>query len=151
MRVLSVIVPLLLCSLVAYAQEATTVKRTFIEKRYNIFFRIDSPVIEYDFKENRHTIEQMVADIQTTLELNGAVPSQLLIMSTASPDGGYQHNQRLARNRAASTEKLLLELFPQFKDANIQVSFLEEDWDGLLQILKTHPEFPQREEMMEVI
>lgn len=150
-KVLSILVLFLLCNLTVYSQEVTAAKRTFIEKRYNIFFRVDNPVIEYDFKENKRTIEQMVADIQTTLELDGAVPSQLLIMSTASPDGGYEYNKQLARNRARSTEKLLLELFPQFKDANIQVSYLEEDWDGLLQILKAHPEFPQREEMIKVI
>lgn len=151
LRVLAVIVPLLLSAFTSYSQENETKRRAFIEKRYNIFFRINSPVIDYGFKDNKRTIEQMVEDIQTTLEIDGAVPNQLLILSTASPDGGYAFNQALARNRARSTEKLLLELFPQFKDANIQVDFLEEDWDGLLQILKAHPEFPQREEMMAVI
>lgn len=122
-----------------------------IEKRYNLFFRINSPVIDKDFKDNARTIETMREDIETTLQLDGAVPDSLLILSTASPDGGYEFNRRLAKNRAASTEKLLLEMFPQFKDAHIKVEFLEEDWDGLLQVLKAHPEFPQREEMMAVV
>lgn len=122
-----------------------------IEKRYNIFFRINSPVIDEDFKDNASTIATMREDIETTLQLDGAVPDSLLILSTASPDGGYEFNRRLAKNRAASTEKLLLEMFPQFKNAHIKVEFLEEDWDGLLQVLKAHPEFPQREEMMAVV
>ena len=122
-----------------------------VEKRYNIFFRINSPVIEKDFKDNARTIAQMKEDIDSTLAIDGVVPDSLLILSTASPDGGYEFNRRLARNRAASTEKLLLEMFPQFKDAHIQVEYLEEDWDGLRQVLKAHPEFPQGEEMMAVI
>lgn len=93
----------------------------------------------------------MRQDIEATLQMDGSVPDSLLILSTASPDGGYEFNKRLARNRAASTEKLLLEMFPQFKDAHIKVEYLEEDWDGLRQVLRAHPEFPQREEMMAVI
>lgn len=123
----------------------------YIEKRYNLFFRVNLFKIEEDFQDNARTIAQMREDIENTLKLDGAVPDSLLILSTASPDGSYAFNKKLARNRAASTEKLLLEMFPEFKDAHIQVEFLEEDWDGLRQVLKAHPEFPQRDEMMAVI
>ena len=124
---------------------------SYVVKRYNLFFRINSPVIYEDFQDNAKTIATMRQDIEATLQMDGSVPDSLLILSTASPDGGYEFNKRLAKNRAASTEKLLLEMFPQFKDAHIKVEYLEEDWDGLRQVLRAHPEFPQREEMMEVI
>ena len=124
---------------------------SYVVKRYNLFFRINSPVIDEDFQDNAKTIATMRQDIEATLQMDGSVPDSLLILSTASPDGGYEFNKRLARNRAASTEKLLLEMFPQFKDAHIKVEYLEEDWDGLRQVLRAHPEFPQREEMMAVI
>ena len=143
-----------LCSLlpICLAQAQTSASyNPHIEKRYNLFFRINSHVIDEDFQDNARTIATMREDIETTLLMDGAVPDSLLILSTASPDGGYEFNKRLARNRAASTEKLLLEMFPQFKGANIKVEYLEEDWDGLRQVLKAHPEFPQREEMMAVI
>ena len=139
---------LLICCITGYAQEGSS---RYVEKRYNIFFRINSPEIDRDFKDNARTIETMREDIQTNLQLDGAVPDSLLILSTASPDGGYEFNKRLARNRAKSTEKMLLEMFPEFKDAHIKVEYLEEDWDGLLQVLKAHPEFPQRDEMIAVI
>ena len=138
----------ILCVCSASAQEY---KNTYIEKRYNLFFRINSPIIDDDFKDNARTIATMREDIETTLKLEGSVPDSLLILSTASPDGSYEFNKRLAKNRATHTEKLLLEMFPQFKDAHIKVEYLEEDWDGLRQVLKAHPEFPQREEMMAVI
>lgn len=139
---------LLAGSLVGYSQERAN---QYVVKRYNIFFRINSPEIDKKFQDNARTIEQMKLDIETTLQMDGVVPDSLLILSTASPDGGYEFNRRLARNRARSTEKMLLEMFPQFKDAHIKVEYLEEDWDGLLQVLKAHPEFPQREEMLAVI
>ena len=136
------------CSMASYAQNAGG---QYLEKRYNLFFRINSPVIDPKFQGNERTIETMRQDIQATLQMDGAVPDSLLILSTASPDGGYEFNKRLAKNRAASTEKLLLEMFPEFKNANIKVEHLEEDWDGLKQVLLAHPDFPQRDEMLKVI
>lgn len=137
-----------LCSSVICAQNSQGQR---VSKRYNIFFRINSDKIDEDFSTNRRAIEQMKQDIESTLELDGAIPDSLLILSTASPDGSYEFNRKLAMRRAASTEKLLLKMFPEFKDAKIVVRYLEEDWDGLLQVLKTNPDFPQREEMMAVI
>ena len=82
-----------------------------ITKRYNLFFRINSDKIDPDFKGNDRAIDQMKSDIETTLHLDGAVPDSLLILSTASPDGSYEFNKRLAMRRAASTKKLALNLF----------------------------------------
>jgi hypothetical protein len=122
-----------------------------VQKRYNIFFRINSPEIDRTFQDNARTLDQMKHDIDTTLAHDGAVPDSLLILSTASPDGSYKFNKWLAGARAESTEKLLLEMFPEFENATIIVEYLEEDWDGLRQVLRLHPEFPQREEMLAVI
>ena len=60
-----------------YAQVASG---QYIEKRYNIFFRINSPVIDSKFKDNARTIETMRQDIQTTLMMDGAVPDSFLIL-----------------------------------------------------------------------
>ena len=139
---------LLICGMVSYAQN-TVVQH--IEKRYNIYFRINSAEIEGDFSSNSHTLETLREDISGTLEKEGALPDSLLILSSASPDGRFEFNRHLAQRRAANTRKLIIEMFPEFKDAAIKVEYQEEDWDGLLQVLKAHPEFPQREEMMQII
>ena len=122
-----------------------------VNKRYNVFFRINSDKIEEDFSNNKRAISQMKEDIETTLQLDGGVPDSLLILSTASPDGRYEFNKKLAIRRAEITKRLLLEMFPEFKDAHIKVEYLEEDWAGLLQVLKANEDFPQREEMMAII
>jgi hypothetical protein len=122
-----------------------------VNKRYNVFFRINSDKIEEDFSNNQRAISQMKEDIETTLQLDGGVPDSLLILSTASPDGRYEFNKKLAIRRAESTKRLLLEMFPEFKDAHIKVEYLEEDWAGLLQVLKANEDFPQREEMIAII
>lgn len=146
---------LMLCSFFLAMAEVTTQESVYsplrIQKRYNIFFQINSPQIDRNFKGNAHTIDRMKADIDTTLSREGNVPDSLLILSTASPDGSYKFNKWLAGARAESTRKMLLEMFPEFENATIIVEFLEEDWGGLRQVLRQHPEFPQRERMLEII
>lgn len=133
---------------IGHAQESAN---QYISKRYNIFFEINRFSFDKNFRDNARTIEIMRQDIQTTLQMDGVLPDSLLILSTASPDGRYSWNQVLAKNRAENTKKLLLEMFPEFKDAHIKVEYLEEDWGGLYQVLKANPQFPQREQMMAVI
>lgn len=122
-----------------------------ITKKYSIFFRVNRPEIDTTFQGNGRTISKIREDILSTLELDGAVPDSLLILSTASPDGPYEFNRQLAKNRAASTKALLLDMFPQFKSSNVHVDYIEEDWDGLKQVLRTTENFPQREEMLAIL
>ncbi len=139
---------LLVCGLDSYAQD-TALKH--IEKRYNIYFSVNRTEIEKEFGTNSRTIEELRQDISSTLEMEGALPDSLHIISSASPDGSFENNRRLAQARAANTKKLILSMFPEFKDAIINVVYTEENWHGLMQVLKAHPEFPQREEMMQII
>ena len=124
---------------------------THITKKYNLFFPINSHVIDNDFRDNARTIETIRKDIEATIRVAGALPDSVLILAAASPDGNYDFNSRLAKRRAASTKSFILELFPEFKDAHIEVGYLEEDWDGLRQVLRANPDFPQRDEMLAVI
>ena len=119
---------LMLCSFFLAMAEVTTQESVYsplrIQKRYNIFFQINSPQIDRNFKGNAHTIDRMKADIDTTLSREGNVPDSLLILSTASPDGSYKFNKWLAGARAESTRKMLLEMFPEFENATIIVEFI---------------------------
>ena len=133
------------------AQQRDEGRIQHVQKRYNIFFRINSPVIDRTFQNNDYILNKMKQDIDATLEVDGVLPDSLLILSTASPDGSYSFNRWLAAARAKSTKDYLLKMFPQFEDAHIEVKYLEEDWDGLRQVLKTDLNFPQREEMLAVL
>lgn len=133
-----------------YAQ-ASSSYNPHIEKRYNIFFRVNNSTIEENFNDNKRTLEQMRKDIETTISIDGALPDTILILATASPEGSVTVNKKLANNRAGNTEKYLLKHFPEFKNSFFIVEHLDEDWDGLKQVLLAHPEFPQREQMLEII
>ena len=145
------------CQVFAYTDQLTqqsdarTAKHTYVIKKYNLFFPIDSYDIEENFRDNAHTIETIRKDMEATLGVVGALPDSLLILATASPDGSYAYNKSLAQKRAASTEAFILKMFPALKDAHIEANYLEEDWDGLRQVLKVTPDFPQRDQMLAII
>lgn len=128
-----------------------TLPAQHIQKRYNLFFEVNRTNIDSTFKDNGKTLRQMREDITNTLNIKGAIPDSLLILSTASPDGRYSWNKRLAQLRAERTATLLLEMFPEFQNSHIQVEYLEEDWGGLRQVLKANENFPQRDQMLAII
>ena len=144
----------LLMSYVSFGQTAEPSNLSYVYKRYNIFFPINSSKIESNFQNNSRTIETIRQDIENTFGSGKAVPSSsdsILILSTSSPDGSFEFNRNLAKKRAANTSRLLQEMFPAFSSSNIKVEYMEEDWDGLRQILRADPDFPQREEMLMII
>lgn len=152
-RILAIIAWLLL-SVVSFAGTTDSLRLHQIEKRYNIFFPINSPKIDSSFQNNSHTIATIRQDIDNTFRKGSLLPSptdSILILATASPDGSFSFNQRLARQRAYNTRMLLQQLFPEFPISNIKVQYLEEDWDGLRQILRADPDFPQRDVMLDII
>jgi hypothetical protein len=141
-------------SAVSFGQTAEPSSLHHIEKRYNIFFPINSSKIERDFYSNSRTIETLRQDIENTFSNGRITPSasdSIYILSTSSPDGPRGFNRNLAKRRAESTSRFLQQLFPEFSQSNIIVEYIEENWDGLRQILRTDLDFPQREEMLGII
>ena len=144
----------LLMSAVSFGQTADPSGLHHIEKRYNIFFPINSSYVDSTFSNNSHTIETIRQDIRNTFTGDTTFNYQtdsVLIIATSSPDGSVEFNRNLARRRAESTSRLILDLFPESAALNIMVQNVDEDWDGLRQILKSSQDFPQRHEMLRII
>ena len=157
--VLFTLAMLLVCALGAHAQSYSSelldtlkvVSTKHVQKRYNIYFESGVSRIDRSYQDNGHILDVMESDIRATLEKDGAVPDSLLILSSASPDGNALYNKRLANARAESTKKYILEKFPQFGNATILIRTVDENWDGLRQVLKLYPDFPQGERMLKIL
>ena len=144
----------LLMSAVSFGQTADPYSLHHIEKRYNIFFPINSSYVDSTFSDNSHTIETIRQDIRNTFTGDTTFNYQtdsVLIIATSSPDGSVEFNRNLSRRRAESTSRLILDLFPESAALNIKVQYVDEDWDGLRQILKSDQNFPQRHELLRII
>ena len=144
----------LLMSYVSFGQTAEPSNMSYVEKRYNIFFPINTSNVDSTFHKNSHTIRTIRQDIRNTFCADSTLQFQtdsILIIATSSPDGSLEFNRNLARRRAESTSRLILELFPESAALNIKVQYVDEDWDGLRQILRADPDFPQRDVMLDII
>lgn len=141
-------------SYVSFGQTAEPSNLSYVEKRYNIFFPINSSYVDSTFSNNSHTIKTIRQDIRNTFCADSTLHFEMdsiLIIATSSPDGSLEFNRNLARRRAESTSRLILELFPESAALNIKVQCVDEDWDGLRQILRADPDFPQRDVMLDII
>ena len=134
----------LLCALSVNAQE-------HIEKKYTLFFRVGKSEIDKSYKNNGKTIETMLNDIKTTLEVDGTVPENILIYASTSPEGGIEINNRLAAERSKYSKKLLMDFFPQFKEDNIKVEARMNDWSGVILVLRRDSSIQYRDEIINVI
>ena len=134
----------ILCAVSSLAQE-------HIEKNYTLYFRVNKSDIDQTYMGNDHTIETMVNDIQTTLEMKGVVPDSLLIYASASPEGPAALNRRLAIDRAESARAFILDLFPQFNPENIKVESRANDWSGLILALRRDTTITHKETLMRIL
>ena len=72
------------------------------------------------------------------------------IYAFASPEGHYEHNVWLSRQRAESARKFLLENSDIDPDL-IRISQLEENWPGLRQAVRSFYEGGNRDEVMDIL
>lgn len=139
---------------IAKGQQYDTLKvvsTKHVQKRYNIFFDKSSSRIDRSFHGNDRVLDRMEEDVRATLKAENAIPDSLLILSSSSPDGNVKLNRRVAEARAKSTKRQILQMFPEFRNATILTDILEEDWDGLRQLLRANPDFPQSAQMLAII
>lgn len=132
------------CALSMMAQE-------HIEKRYTFFYRVNQSVIDPTYMDNEHTIQTMIDDVTTTLEVAGNIPDSLLIYASASPEGSIQVNQRLAVQRAENARVLLAKHFPQFTSANTKIESRINDWSGLILTLRRDSSIVHKDTLLKVL
>lgn len=140
-----------LCLLASESRSQSEDSRQYIEKRYTIFYRINSAKIDHSFNDNLHTIETMKADIKATLDNEGVLPDSLVIISSTSPEGPADFNRRLALERAANARQLLVDLFPQFDATKIRTESRTNDWSGLILMLKRDNTLKHRDQLLQIL
>ena len=144
-RYLVLILSCFLCSsFVLSAQER-------VEKRYSIFFRVGRSEIDLSYLENRHVVETMIHDIQTTLQSANFTPDSLLIYASTSPEGSLQLNKWLAKSRANTAKEFILNALPELSKADIRLESRTNDWSGLIQTFRSESTLPYHDEVLKVL
>ena len=120
-------------------------------KRYSIFFEFGISKIDHSYHGNADILFKMKEDIEATFKAENILPDSIQINSSSSPDGDAALNRRLAEERALNTKQALLNMIPELANSVIEIDHKEAGWDGLEQILRSNKDFPQAEQMLDII
>ena len=121
-----------------------------LQGRAFVSFPVNRTEVRSNFRNNqfeldrlRHTIDSINCD--TTVEI-----MQIRIKGFASPEGRYDNNDRLARERTASLTRYIIEK-TTLAPGLFQTSYEAEDWAGLRTFVDTTSMLANRDALLQMI
>lgn len=117
-------------------------------KSVRLYYRVNRTEIEKDYMDNAHSlsiIDQMF--IHDKLEEEDFV----VITGRASPEGNFNNNQRLAKERALSLKNYIKQKYPEINDGQIIALSDGEDWDGLVEMVEKDANIPGRNQLLQIL
>lgn len=114
-----------------------------------INFRVNSWVLDTEFKQNAAALEKMNRTISAIVAANSM--NKIIIVAGASPEGSEAFNERVAYNRALEIRKYILTKHPEINRNIIETHSLGADWRGFRILVENDPFIPFREEVLKII
>ena len=115
--------------------QAEAVKTRDISARAYIDFVVNRTEINPSYRRNPVELAKIRATIDSVKNDKDITITKLHISGTASPEGSYQNNVRLAKGRTESLKNYVQGLY-KFAPGLITSSFEPVDWEGLSQFLQ---------------
>lgn len=120
---------------------AEAVKTREIAARAYIDFPVNKVEIYPDYRRNPTELAKIRATIDSIRNDKDITVTSLHISGTASPEGSYQNNVRLAKGRTEALKNYVQNLY-KFPAGFITTSFEPVDWAGLKEFLMNGPVGP---------
>ena len=114
---------------------AEAVKMREISARAYIDFVVNRTEINPTYRRNPVELAKIRATIDSVRNDKDITVKKLHISGTASPEGSYQNNVRLAKGRTESLKNYVQNLY-RFPAGVLTTSYEPVDWEGLSQFLK---------------
>ena len=112
-------------------------------------FPVNDIVIYPDYRKNESELQKIYATIDSVRNTPDAQITAFTIVGHASPEGPYDNNVRLAKNRTQALLKHIQDLFSLPTDI-LSMDSVPEDWDGLRRFVEKSG-LAQKEEILEII
>lgn len=109
---------------------AEVVKSREVKGRAFIDFKVNQTVILPDYRKNSIELAKIIATIDSVKNDKDITVTSLSIAGTASPEGPYNNNVRLAKGRTEALKNYVQTLY-KFPANFIKTSWMAEDWPGL--------------------
>ncbi len=139
-RLLLIIVFILSCA-IATAQETTDTLKVYFRRGYSIY--------EPQFRENGVRMQQFIEKIKAHRNDSTANIIRVKYLATASPEGYYDNNLRLAQKRAAKISEALHSHL-NFADSIVSLDVPGEDYRGLEELVEKSS-MPYRDEVLDIL
>lgn len=106
---------------------------TVVDKNYLSFKLNDTQIIDTmgDNKAQLNKITDLMGELITQKEF---IIDSIFLTATASPEGDFERNTLLSKNRAFALKTYLSNLFPA-TDSLITVHWIGEDWEGVKRMI----------------
>ena len=101
--------------------------------------------------DNRRELDKITDLMRRIIEQEEFFVDTITLTATASPEGSYTANERLARGRAEALKRYLVKRYGRRIDPMLTVRWVAEDWDELTRLIKGSRELPHRDEILELI
>lgn len=116
---------------------AEEVKAREISGRAYVDFPVNKIVIYPDYRNNTFELGKITATIDSVKNDKDITVNSLHIAGTASPEGPYENNVYLAKNRTIALKEYVQNLY-KFPEGFITTSYEPVDWKGLREWLEAN-------------
>ena len=118
------------------ANVVDAVKSREISGRAYVDFPVNQTVIYPTYRNNTAELGKIIATIDSVKNDPDVTVESIFIKGTASPEGPYDNNVRLAKGRTEALKEYVRSLY-NFPHDFIKTDFEPVDWDGLREYLQT--------------
>lgn len=106
-----------------------------LDKRAYIDFPVNKIELRADYRRNPEQLDSIITTINALKADKNLQVMAINIHGFASPEGSYQHNDYLAKNRARALTEYVRKMV-ELPDSIFKVSSTAEDWDGLREYIQ---------------
>ena len=118
-------------------------------REFAIHYRFDRVDVDSSYMDNAAAIDTIRFCLTHSVHIDS-----ITVYAWASPEGGYPHNKWLSEKRAAAAKELLLSLAAdttKLNEGKIKISFLAENWPGLLELVEKNYHRANRERLLRIL
>ena len=123
---------------------------TVEDRNYIQFFMGDTRVID-TLGDNRRQLDKITSLMRQIVEQEEFYVDTITLTATASPEGSYAANERLARGRAQALKRYLVKRYGRQIGTMLTVRWVAEDWPKLTNRIRTDREIVNRDAILELI
>lgn len=141
-------------SMLSFADTTTRYVTKIIEKyavvndRNHLSFRVNDTRIIDTLGDNAAQIARIESLMKELVEQREFHVDSIVLTASASPEGGYAQNERLARERAAALKQRLGRRFGRQVDTLLCVRWVAEDWDELARLIAADGTIAERDAIL---